>query len=107
MSGPFNGKTAMILQIGGGIAIAAFIGYWSGQVATERRMGQTETALATVNAREQSHFDEIQRTLDRNYVNSQQQFDELKSYLQFIVRTGADAKTGEPYRIQQQRQGQR
>lgn len=100
MSGPLNGKTATILQALIMAAFAALVGYYSGQIATEKRMGQTDAAVATVNTREQSHFDEIQRTLDRNYVNSQQQFDELKSYLLLIVQTGADAKTGEPYRLQ-------
>ncbi len=101
-SGPFNGKTATILQALIGAAAAALIGYWSGQVATEKRMGQTDANVATVNIREQSHFDEIQRTLDRNYANQQQQFAELKNYLELIVQTGADSRTGEPYRIQRQ-----
>lgn len=96
MNGPLNGKTGEFIRWVIGLGLAALVSYYTAIGSIRERVGNIDT-------REQGHFDEVQRTLQRMDANQEQRFNELKNYLQFIVQTGADAKTGEPYRIQGQR----
>lgn len=96
MSGPLNGRTGEFLRWVIGLVLAGLVAYFTAIGSIRERVGNIDT-------REQSHFDEVQRTLIRMDMNQEQRFNELKQYLQFIVQTGADAKTGEPYRVQGRR----
>lgn len=96
MSGSFNGKTASIVQALIGAGAAALIGYYSGQIATNKAISDTNEKLTATNGRvdvalaqEQAHAEEVLRRLDR-----------IERFIERIEATGADAKTGEPYRVQ-------
>lgn len=85
-AGPLNGKTGEMLRWVIGLMIAGLVYYFSGIGALQERVSKVETL-------EESHFQEVQRSLVR-----------IERFMERIEATGADAKTGEPYRIQGQYQ---
>ena len=80
--GPLNGKTGEYVRYLIGMGIAALVAYFTAQGALQERVSKVETL-------EQSHFEEVQRSLQR-----------IERFMERIEATGADAKTGEPYRVQ-------
>ena len=84
MSGPLNGKTGEIVRYLIGLGVAGVVAYFTAIGALQERVSRVETL-------EQSHFEEVQRSLQR-----------IERFMERIEATGADAKTGEPYRVQGQ-----
>lgn len=94
-----NGKTGELLRYVIGLALAAIVAYFSGQIATNKTIADTNERVSTTNghvsvieSREQSHFEEVQRSLIR-----------IERFMERIEATGADRRTGEPYAAQGQR----
>ncbi len=90
MTGPLNGKTGEYVRYLIALVAAGFVAYWSAQITIEHRLTKTDDDLSSVKTLEQAHFDEVQRSLIR-----------IERAIERIEETGADAKTGEPYRVQE------
>ncbi len=89
MTGPLNGKTGEMVRYVIALAIAGFVAYFTAQKQVDNRIAVTESNVAVIKTLEQSHFDEVQRSLLR-----------IERAIERIEATGADARTGEPYRVQ-------
>lgn len=87
--GPFNGKTGELVRYLIGMGVAALVAYYTAQMQIEHRMTSTDGDVAVIKTLEQSHFEEVQRSLTR-----------IERAIERIEATGADSKTGEPYRVQ-------
>lgn len=85
----FNGKTGELLRYIAALVIAGIVAYYTAQIKTENHMGKTDSDVAVLKTLEQSHFDEMQRSLTR-----------IERAIERIEATGADVRTGEPYRLQ-------
>lgn len=91
MTGPLNGKTGEYARWVITLVAAALVSYFA-----------FKERVAALDQREQDHFEAVQQTLKMMDRNNDQRFSEIKNYFDFIYQTGADAKTGEPYRVQGQ-----
>ncbi len=91
MTGSLNGRTGEMVRWVAGLVLAGLIAYLTAQTQIEHRMTTTDGNVAGIKTLEQAHFEEVQRSLVR-----------IERAIERIEATGADAKTGEPYRVQGQ-----
>jgi hypothetical protein len=85
------------------LVVAALVAYFAAIGSIRVSISDANGRVLVIDQREQDHFDELKNRLQSMEVHQAERFNELKSYMQIIVDNGADAKTGEPYRIQGQR----
>lgn len=62
---PLNGKTGEVIRWAIGVLIVLFGGYFAAQSAIDHKQADTDRSLAEVRVREQTHFEETQRSLIR------------------------------------------
>jgi len=92
----FNGKTGEWLRFLLAASASLVIAYYSAQAVVNDKIADTQRQIAQVNGRvdvaitkEESHFEEVQRSLLR-----------IERFMERIEATGADRATGEPYEVQ-------
>ncbi len=86
-----NGKTGEFIRYLLALVLAGTVAYFTAQNQIEHRLTSTDGDVAVIKTLEQSHFEEVQRSLTR-----------IERAIERIEETGADAKTGEPYHVQRQ-----
>lgn len=90
---PLNGRTGELVRYLIGLGLAAVVAYFT--AIGQLRESQTETngKLSVIDQREQSHFEEVQRSLIR-----------IERFMERIEANGQDRRTGEPYSVQRGQQ---
>lgn len=88
----FNGRTGEWIRWLGGMVVAGIVAYFTA-------MGAMQKQIAIIDTREQTRWEEVQRTLQRMEANYQRVLDEWSN--------GVDRRTGEPLPLQRSIEGRR
>lgn len=86
----FNGRTGEWIRWLGGMVVAGIVAYLTA-------MGAMQKQIAIIDTREQTRWEEVQRTLTRMEANYQRVLEEWSN--------GVDRRTGEPLPLQRSIEG--
>lgn len=91
MAGELNGKTGEYIRYVIGLGLAGLVAYYTAIGTLRESVSVVNGRVGVVEQREQGHFDEVLRRLDR-----------IERTMERIEATGVDRRTGEPLAIQRQ-----